>query len=69
MEAGNTPPHAAHGDIAKAELLAILDRLVEAKCGLSEIYRLLDKAKSMAEIRARFARWQATHAVRTSRNQ
>jgi hypothetical protein len=65
MKTGNTLPHGAQGDTVKSELLAILDRVVEAKYGLSEIYRLLDKATTMSEIRARFARWQAEQRGRT----
>lgn len=69
MKARNTLPHTAHGEIVKSELLAILDRVVEAKCGLSEIYQLLDKATTMSEIRARFARWLANQRAWTSKHQ
>ncbi|MGA7949896.1 MAG: hypothetical protein WCA45_07025 [Thiobacillaceae bacterium] len=68
MKFRNTLPHVAHGDIERSELLDILDRVVEAKCGLSEIYQLLDNATTMSEIRARFARWQAGQRVRTRKD-
>ncbi len=69
MNTGNTLPHAAHSDIEQSELLDILDRVVEAKCGLSEIYQLLYKATTMSEIRARFARWQAEQQARASNDE
>ncbi len=69
MKFRNTLPHVAHGDIERSELLDILDRVVEAKCGLSEIYQLLDNATTMSEIRARFARWQAGQRARTRKDQ
>ena len=69
MRAGNTLQHGAHGDIVKSELMAILDAVVEAKGGLSGIYQLLDKATTMSEIRARFARWQAEQSARASSKQ
>jgi hypothetical protein len=68
MKAGNTLQHAAHGDIVKSELTAILNSVVEAKGGLSGIYQLLDKATTMSEIRARFACWQAEQRARANRN-
>ena len=59
MTARNTPPPAAQSDIVESELLDMLQTMVDAHCGLSAIHRLLDEAKTMAEIRARFAQWQA----------
>jgi hypothetical protein len=59
MTARKTPPPAAHSDIVESELLDMLQSLIDAHCGLSAIHQLLDEAKTMAEIRARFARWQA----------
>jgi hypothetical protein len=59
MTARNTPPPAAaQSDIVESELSEILQTLVDANCGLSAIHQLLDEARTMAEIRARFARWQ-----------
>lgn len=59
MPARNTSPPAAHSDIVESELLDMLQAVIDAHCGLSAIHRLLDEAKTMAEIRARFAQWQA----------
>lgn len=59
LTAEETPPPAKHGDIDESELLAMLETLIDARCGLSAIHQLLDEAKTMAEIRARFAKWQA----------
>ena len=59
MTARKTPPPAAHSDIVESELLDMLQTLIDARCGLSAIHQLLDEAKTMAEIRGRFARWQA----------
>ena len=59
MTASKTPPLAAQSDIVESELLDMLQTMVDANCGLSAIHRLLDEAKTMAEIRARFAQWQA----------
>jgi hypothetical protein len=59
MTASKTPPLAAQSDIVESELLDMLQTMVDAHCGLSAIHRLLDEAKTMAEIRARFAQWQA----------
>jgi len=58
MTARNTPPPAVQSDIVESELSEILQTLVDAHCGLSAIHQLLDEARTMAEIRARFARWQ-----------
>ncbi len=60
MTARNIPQHAGHGDIVESELLSMLQTLIDAHCGLSAIHQLLDEAKTMPEIRARFARWQAS---------
>ena len=54
----NTPPPATHGDIVESELLDILQTVIEARCGLSAIHQLLDEAKTMPDIRARFNQWQ-----------
>lgn len=58
MPARSTPPPLEQGDIAESELLDILQRLIDARGGLSAIHQLLDGAKTMPEIRARFERWQ-----------
>jgi hypothetical protein len=55
----NTPPPAAQGDIVESELRDMLQTMIDARCGLSAIHQLLDEAKTMAEIRTRFARWQS----------
>lgn len=57
--ASNTPPPAVQGDIVESELLEMLQAVVDARGGLSAIHQLLDGARTMAEIRARFAQWQA----------
>ena len=54
-----TPPPAAHSDIVDSELLDMLQTLIDARCGWSAIHQRLDEVKTMAEIRARYARWQA----------
>ena len=59
MTARNPPPPAAQSDIVESELLDMLQTVIDAHCGLSAIHQLLDEAKTMAEIRARFAQWQA----------
>ena len=53
------PPPAEHSDIVEADLLEILQTVIDARCGLSAIHQLLDDAKTMSEIRARFVHWQA----------
>lgn len=58
MSARNTPPPVEPSDIAESELLDILQTLIDARGGLSAIHQLLDGAKTMPEIRARFAQWQ-----------
>jgi len=60
MTARNAPPHAERSDIVESELLDMLQTLIDARCGLSAIHQLLDEAKTMPEIRARFAQWQAS---------
>ncbi len=55
----HTPPPATQSDIVESELLQMLQTLIEARCGLSAIHQLLDDAKTMSEIRTRFAQWQA----------
>ncbi len=59
MTARNTSPPVAHSDIVESELLDMLETVIDAGGGLSAIRQLLDEAKTMSEIRARFARWQA----------
>jgi len=61
MPARKTPPPVEQSDIAESELLDILQRLIDARGGLSAIHQLLDGAKTMPEIRARFAQWQTEH--------
>lgn len=51
---------AAHTDIVESELKAMLQTIIEARCGLSAIHQLLDGALTMADIRARYSEWQAT---------
>jgi hypothetical protein len=58
MSARNTPPPVEQSDISESELSDILQRLIDAHGGLSAIHQLLDGAKTMQEIRARFAQWQ-----------
>jgi len=60
MTARNLPSPAGHGDIVESELLHMLQTLIDAHSGLSAIHQLLDEAKTMREIRARFAQWQAS---------
>lgn len=61
--AGHTPPHAAQGELVESELLQMLQAVVDARGGLSAIHQLLDGARTMSEIRARFAEWQANQQV------
>lgn len=56
---GKTPEPAPQSDIVEPELLHMLQTMIDARCGLSAIHQLLDGATTMAEIRERFARWQA----------
>ena len=58
MTPGKTPPAAEQSDIVESELLDILQAVIDARCGLSAIHQLLDEAKTMSEIRARFVHWQ-----------
>ncbi|MHB1085256.1 MAG: hypothetical protein ACYCZA_10505 [Thiobacillus sp.] len=61
----NTLPPAARGDIVESELLDMLQTVIEARCGLSAIHHLLDGARTMSDIHARFAQWETNqHAVR-----
>lgn len=59
MTARNTPPSPPRSDIVESELMEMLQAVVDARGGLSAIHQLLDEAKTMSEIRARYARWQA----------
>ncbi len=59
MRDRSAPPPAEQGDIVESELRDMLQTMIDARCGLSAIHQLLDEAKTMAEIRTRFARWQA----------
>lgn len=52
----------AQCDIDESELEDMLDTMIDARCGLSAIHRLLDGAQTMADIRIRFSEWQARHA-------
>lgn len=61
MTAKNARPPAPPSQIVKSELQAMLQSVLDAHGGLSEIHQLLDDAKTMAEIRARFERWQDAH--------
>ena len=61
--AGKPPPHAAQGELVESELLQMLQSVVEARGGLSAIHQLLDGARTMSEIRTRFAEWQANQRV------
>ncbi|MHB1084674.1 MAG: hypothetical protein ACYCZA_07525 [Thiobacillus sp.] len=63
MMARNTPPPAAQGDIVESELFDMLQTLIDARCGLSAIHHLLDEAKTMPEIRARFNQWQTDQSA------
>ena len=58
MQSRNTPPPLEQSDIVESELLDILQSLIDARGGLSAIHQLLDGAKTMPEIRARFVQWQ-----------
>lgn len=49
-------------EIVEADLIEMLQKVIDARGGLSVIHQLLDDAKTMSEIRARFARWQAEHS-------
>lgn len=57
--AGKTLEPAPQSDIVEPELLNMLQTMIDARCGLSAIHQLLDGAMTMAEIRERFARWEA----------
>lgn len=52
----------AHCDIDESELEDILDTMIDARCGLSAIHRLLDGAHTMDDVRTRFNEWQALQA-------
>ena len=64
MTPRNPPPPAAQSDIVESELYDILQTVIDARCGLSAIHQILDEAKTMSEIRARFAQWQADQRER-----
>ena len=57
--ARKTSPPAAYSDIVESELLDMRQTLVDARCGLSATHQRLDATRTMAEVRACFARWQA----------
>ena len=67
MTLRNPHPPAEHSDIVEADLLEILQTVIDARCGLSAIHQLLDDAKTMAEIRARFVQWQAKQQLKAQR--
>lgn len=56
----NSIPPATHDDIEKSELMDMLQAVIASGGGLSAIHHLLDEAKTMSEIRSRFAEWQAS---------
>ncbi|MBI1285265.1 MAG: hypothetical protein GC183_13170 [Thiobacillus sp.] len=60
MPSKNTPAPAVPSDIDETELLDILQTVIDARGGLSAIHQLLDDAKTMSEIRARFRQWHDT---------
>ncbi len=61
MNMTEQPPNpGSDGDIVESELQDMLQTLIDARCGLSAIHQLLDGARTMAEIRARFMQWQAS---------
>ncbi len=61
MALSETPlDRSPHGDLDAAELMAMLQTLIAARCGLSAIHHLFDEARTMADIRARYAEWQTT---------
>ena len=59
MTTRKMPPPAAQGDIVESELRDMLQAVADARGGWSVIHQLLHGARTMAEIRTRFARWQA----------
>jgi hypothetical protein len=58
MTPEHTPPRTARSDIVESELHDILQTVIDARCGLSAIHQILDDARTMSEIRARFVQWQ-----------
>jgi hypothetical protein len=58
VKLGNTSPNTLLDDLAKRELLDMLQVIIAEGGGLSAIRLVLDETKSMPEIRARFAAWQ-----------
>jgi len=64
MTAIDTPPSKSQSDIVESELLDMLQAVVDARGGLSAIHQLLDEARTMSEIRARYAVWQAAQRDR-----
>jgi hypothetical protein len=62
--ARNPQPPATQSDIVESELLDILQTVIDAHCGLSAIHQILDEAKTMSDIRARFSQWQADQHAR-----
>ncbi len=67
MNPGNPPPRAVQGDIDAAELSAMLQTIIEARCGLSAIHHLLDDARTMSDIRERFVQWQSERQEQAQR--
>lgn len=67
MTSTNTPQPAAPSDIVESDLIEILQTVVDARGGLSAIHQLLDDARTMSEIRARFVQWQAEQRERDTR--
>jgi len=54
----NTPQRAQHANLEKTELLNMLDAVITKGGGLLSIHHILNDARSMADIRARFGQWQ-----------
>ena len=68
VKSENAIPPSEHDDIVKSELMDILQTVISGGGGLSAIHHILDEAKTMSEIRSRFAQWQANqHAVHVER--
>lgn len=64
IPSGNPPSRTAQGDLDTTELAAMLQTIIQAQCGLSAIHHLLDEARTMSDIRARFVEWQAAQRKR-----
>jgi hypothetical protein len=60
VKLGNTSPNALLDELEKRELLEMLQVVIAEGGGLATIRLILDEAKTMPDIRARFAAWQST---------